>query len=453
MSVGLTFGSATSGTGFDVASTVTSILAISSAIETPWKSRLTALASQDSALTAIGTNLSTLSTALSTLSNSDGILTSKIGSSSDTNVVSLTSATAQAVAGSHSITVQSLATTSSQYSSSISSKADTLAGSLTLQIGSGSSQTLTIDSSNNTLTSLAAAINAGSYGVNANVVTDTNGSRLSLVSQTGGAAGAITLNASVTDTTTSANVSFATGQAGADAQFTLDGLATTSATNVVTNAIPGVTFQLLSTNAGTPLQVQIQNDNSSIETAFQAFATAYNAVVTSLSAQEGQDATGAAQPLYGNPTLGLLQSQLASGLLGGSSSGSIKNLSQLGLSLGLDGKLTLDASKLDTALQTNFSDVSGFLQSTGSFGQTFSKTLNTLGSSSTTGAVSLALQQNATDELSLNANITTEEALLADQKTRLTTELTTANQILQSIPQQLDEQTQIYNAITGYKGG
>ena len=38
--VGLSFGSATSGAGFDVASTVTSILAISSAIETPWKTQL-----------------------------------------------------------------------------------------------------------------------------------------------------------------------------------------------------------------------------------------------------------------------------------------------------------------------------------------------------------------------------------------------------------------------------
>ena len=57
------------------------------------------------------------------------------------------------------------------------------------------------------------------------------------------------------------------------------------------------------------------------------------------------------------------------------------------------------------------------------------------------------------DETDLNVNITNEEALLANQKIRLTTELTTANEILQSIPQQLNEQTQIYNAITGYKGG
>ena len=356
----------------------------------------TTLASQDTALTAIGTNLAGLSSALSSLTGSDGVLSAKVGSSSDPNVVSLRTATAQAVAGSHSITVNSLATTASQYSTSLRSKNDILAGSLTLQIGSGNPQVLTVDNSNNTLVGLAAAINSGTYGVSANVVTDTNGSRLSLVSQTGGAAGVITLNSSIIDTTTSTNVSFNTGQAGADAKFTLDGLTTTSATNVVTDAIPGVTFQLLSTGSGAPLQVQIQNDNASIETAFQSFATAYNAVVSSISAQEGKDASGNAQPLFGDPTLGLIQSQLATGILAGSSSGSVRNLTQLGLSLGLDGKLALDVGRLDIALQTNFSDISGFLQSAGSFGQNLLTTLNTLGSSAPSGAISTALRQNAT---------------------------------------------------------
>ncbi len=46
--VGINFGSATSGQGFDVASTVTQIQASEQAIETPWKNQLTALQAQDS---------------------------------------------------------------------------------------------------------------------------------------------------------------------------------------------------------------------------------------------------------------------------------------------------------------------------------------------------------------------------------------------------------------------
>jgi flagellar hook-associated protein 2 len=43
--------------------------------------------------------------------------------------------------------------------------------------------------------------------------------------------------------------------------------------------------------------------------------------------------------------------------------------------------------------------------------------------------------------------------VLAAQKTSLTDELNTANQILQSIPSQLSEVNEMYSAITGYNTG
>ena len=58
--VGLNFGSATSGQGFDVTSTVNQIVTNLQAVETPWKTQLTALTSKDTALTSLGTQLSTL---------------------------------------------------------------------------------------------------------------------------------------------------------------------------------------------------------------------------------------------------------------------------------------------------------------------------------------------------------------------------------------------------------
>jgi flagellar hook-associated protein 2 len=76
--------------------------------------------------------------------------------------------------------------------------------------------------------------------------------------------------------------------------------------------------------------------------------------------------------------------------------------------------------------------------------------LNNLGSSRTSGAISLALSENASVEKALNDNISRQEALIATQKTNLTTELNTANQILQSIPQQIQQVSEMYSAITGY---
>ncbi len=453
--VGLNFGSVNSGSGFDVASTVSQILSIEQAIETPWKTQLTNLQAQDTALSTFGTHLATLASSLQTLTDFSGVFASKQGSSSDTNVVALTSASNLATAGSHTILVNHLAQTSSQYSDQITNAGDILSGSISIQIGSGESQTITIDNSNNSLQLLAASINSASMGVTASLVKDTNGSRLSLVSNNSGAAGQITLSGSLKDETTGGVLSFQQGQQGLDASLTVDGLDTTSASNTVTGIIPGVTFQLLSVSANSnqPVQVQITNDNGSIEQAMSAFVTAYNTVVSDIKTQEGKDSSGNPEPLYGDPTVALIQNQLTQGLLSGAASGSIKSLQQLGISVDQFGKLSLDVSTLDSALNTNFSDIEGFLQNADSFGQTFTKALNGMSSTSTKGILYLALQQNTAQEAALNDNISDQEARIADDKVRLTNQLNLANQILQSIPDQVNQISQLYSAVTGYNTG
>lgn len=443
--VGLNFGAATSGQGFDVSSTVTAILGAQQAIETPWKNQLTALQAQDTVLSTLGTDLSNLTTSLQSLTDFRGVMSQMQGSSSNNNVLELTSAASSAIAGSHSIVVNSLAQTSSEYSDTIKNASDTLSGSLTID-----GHTITVGSSSNTLSTLSSAINQASVGVTATVITDSSGSRLSLVSNTSGAAGQITLSSSLTDSTTSTAINFHTGQTGADASMTVDGVAVTSASNTVTNAIPGVTFQLLSTSPSTPVQVEITNDDSAVVTAVNSLVTAYNSVVTTINGQEKNDSSGNGEPLYGSPTLATLQNQLTSALLGGAASGSISSVTQLGIGFNQDGTLTLNTDTLNSALTSHYSDVVGFLQNSGSFGQTFSTTLNNLGTASNTSLIYLAQQQNSAEETTLNQNISNEEALLATEKTQLTSELNTANQVLQSIPSQLNQVNEMYSAITGY---
>jgi len=52
--VGLSFGSPTSGAGFDVSATVSAIVANLQNVETPWKTQLAALQSQDAAISSLG---------------------------------------------------------------------------------------------------------------------------------------------------------------------------------------------------------------------------------------------------------------------------------------------------------------------------------------------------------------------------------------------------------------
>jgi flagellar hook-associated protein 2 len=339
--VGISFGSPTSGQGFDVSTTVSQIIANLQAVETPWNTQLTTLQSQDTALTSIGTDLSTLSSALEPLTDFSGVLAQKEGSSSDTNVLSLTSAASDAVAGSYTVAVNTLAQTSSYYSTAIAAS-DVLGtgGTLVLSIG-GVAQTITIDASNDSLSTLAAAINAGSYGVTASVITTATGEELSLVSNTSGAAGQITVGGSLTDATTGKAVSFTQGQAGQDASLSVDGVPVTSASNTITGAIPGVTFQLVSAAPGTAVQVEITNDNSSVESAVSSFVSAYNTVIGDLNTQEGDDASGNPEPLFGNPTTATLQEDLQAALSFTQAANAVGTTSSIGTSDTLSGSLSI----------------------------------------------------------------------------------------------------------------
>jgi flagellar hook-associated protein 2 len=450
--VGLSFGSPTSGQGFDVATTVSQIQAASAAVENPWNSELTSLQAQDAVFTSLGTDLSTLTTSLQTLTDFEGVFSEKEGSSSDPNTIALSSASSTATAGSHTVVVNSLATTSSEVSNAITNASDTLSGSITIT-ANGKSQQITVGSDSNTLSSLASAINSAGAGVTATVLSDSSGSRLSLVSTSSGAAGQITLSSSLSDATTGGSVGFTSSQPGEDASIVVDGATLSSSSNTVTNAIPGVTFQLLasSVSSASPVQIQITNDNTDIETAVNSFVKAYNAVAGDLTTQTGKTSSGSPEPLAGATILSQLQTSLSGALFAGTASGSINSLEQLGISVNSDGSgtLTLDTDALDSALNNNFSDVTGFFQNTGSFGQSFATTLNNIGTQAPNGAIFLAQQQNSTQETALNADITNENALLATQKTQLTTELNQANQILQAIPDQLDEVNSIFDSLTG----
>lgn len=474
--VGLNFGSATSGEGFDVTSTVNQIVANLQTVETPWKNRLTDLQARDTALTSLGMKLSTLTNDLLALTDFQGIMAAKTGSSSDTGVLQLSFASATAVAGTHTVLVQNLAQTSSAASDAIGAS-DILTGGITFKVGDGDWQTVNVGDSStpSTLAGLSAAINAAGLRVQASVLTNADGTqRLTLVSRTPGANGQITI-ADLTNnpsnpttladsTKPDANVGLGlkTVQIGLDAVVNVDGVEVTSASNSVSNAIPGVTFQLLSTgasssSAGTTgpesIQVVIANDTLSIESAISTFVNDYNAAIKAVNVQESKDSSGTPEALYGTSVLAQIQQGLQSAFSAGSASGSINSLISLGITATAtaDGTIALDLDSLSTVLDNNFDQVVSFFQDPGKFGSTFRRTLDSLGNSGTRGAIALALKEDQRQESTLSDNIEKQEALIATQKVHLTAQLSLANQILQSIPQQIQQVDEMYSAITGYK--
>lgn len=446
--IGLSFGSPSSGQGIDVNATVTQIVSQLQNTESPYKTQLTALQGQDTAISSLGSLLSALSTSVQSLTDPAGILSGKQGASSNPNALALLSASTQATAGSHSVTVTQLAQTSTFASTAIAAT-DALSGSLTLHVGSGAAQIINVNPANATLAGLAAAINQSSAGVSASIITDSNGARLSLISQTSGASGAISIDSSaLNDDTTASPLSLIAGQSGQDALLTVDGVAVSSASNTVSTVLSGVTFQLLGTSTN-PVQVEIANDTQSVTSGLSTLVKNYNAVVSALSAQEGKDATGKAQPLFGLPIISSLQQTLSGALLQPAGS-ALTSITQIGLSLNGDGTLSLNTDQLSAALNSNYSGVQGFFQDVSGFGLNLEHAVDHAGTATPASLLSQVGAANSATESSLNDTFGKIDARIAIQKTTLTAELNQANQTLQGIPQQLNAINEIYAAITGY---
>ena len=105
---------------------------------------------------------------------------------------------------------------------------------------------------------------------------------------------------------------------------------------------------------------------------------------------------------------------------------------------------------MDALLNSDYNGVVGFFQNVNSWGQTFSTTLTDSGPTQGTGILGLASASNSNIESTLNADISKEELTISAQQKSLTTELNSANEIMQEIPSQLTSVNELYSAITGY---
>lgn len=415
--------------GFDVPTVVDEVLESQSQEETQWQNQETTFNNQASALQQLSTQLQTLLTDANDLTDPLGSLAAMTTSVSDPTVLSATAGSG-AAAGTHSISVNALATTSSYYSDELATSSTTFGtGSFSLEVGSGPATTITVDSTDDTLTGLAAAINSQNLGVTANVVTEANGACLTLVSNTSGAAGNITIS----DNTTGLN--FNLGSTGVDASLTVDGIPIDSSSNTVTGAIPGVTLNLLGLTSS-PVTLQVSPDTSQAATAINNFVSDYNTVISSINSQFTYDTTtGTAGALLGDPSVELVQSTLLSDVAASvTGNGDISSLASLGITMNDDGTLTVDSSQLTNALGSNFQAVQNFFQTaTTGFAQQFSSDLTNL-TDPTNGAIAVDLNGINSSISSLQSEISDFQANLATEQQTLTTYYSNINATLQSLP-------------------
>lgn len=270
------------------------------------------------------------------------------------------SAASTAVPGTYSIEVQQLAQAQRQQALPYSAVTDVVGtGTLTITTADETVE-IVLDGTNNTLAGVAAAINASAAAddVVATVVSGATQAMLTIsaratgedheftVAQTGGDAGLVAFVAGI-----------APVQPGLDAEALIEGVLVTGSTNTLSGAITGVDVNLLEANdPGDTTQVTVGYNRDAARKAIDDFVKSYNALTESIKAVSSYNAqTRQSGPLFADAGVRNIVFQLRRELMSAAElDGSFARLSDIGVTAELDGKLTVDSTKLDAAFAADF---------------------------------------------------------------------------------------------------
>jgi flagellar hook-associated protein 2 len=428
-----TISSAGLGSGLDVNSIVTALVNAKKAAS---QTQITNKATQTNAILA---GLTSLNSSLTSLQSSLSALTSTATFSSFNatladSTIGTASAMSNAQPGTYTLAVSQLATAQKRSSDAYATTAAVGSGTLTIGVGTNS---LSLNvSATDTVSDIAANINkaSGNPGVTATVVYGAGGAQLLLSSSKTGVANGFSITAASGSSAGLGALATKLGTAGGseaqDAKLTLDGIAVTSASNSVSGAIDGVTVSLLKTGT---TQLTVAQDSSAATTAVQNFVTAYNGYVTTVASLSSYDqASGTAGVLLGDTTLTSVQRQISGTLSSKVPGNSIGSLAALGITRSATGALTVDATRLASALSSNPAAVQDLFAGADGYATRLNASLGAYTSSSgviATREQSLndSLTKLSTQQTELNARMSTYETQLRSQYTALDTLMSSLN--------------------------
>lgn len=277
----------------------------------------------------------------------------------------------EAQPGQYEVQVGQLATASSLVTERLETADESIVTgeqSLTFTLADGAMDPITI-ADGSSLEDMRDAINQQSDGrLSASIINDGEGYRLAVNSTETGA------DASIESTnfsdilagdvqTTDAQVV----QAGQDAEFNVNGIDIVSPTNQVEGAIQGITLNL--SEAGATSTVSVEQDSEAIREQVTAFVDDFNTLkdtITSLTAFDEE--TGQAAGLNADATTRAVERELRqtiSSVVGGDG---FSVLSDVGISLQVDGKLEIDEDKLDSIVANQPDQLANFFAGDGEEG-------------------------------------------------------------------------------------
>jgi flagellar hook-associated protein 2 len=363
------------GSGLDIESMITQLMAVERAPVTKLQTEATSLQTKLSTYGKLQSGMAALRDAASALTRAS-TWRATAGSSSDAASVGVTT-NASTLAGSYSVEVQRLASVQSN-ATGVFASADALVGEGTLHIAlgswSGSSFTpkagatavdISVGPPAASLAQLRDKINASNSGVVASVLTDASGARLVLRSAAPGASNGFRVGVTDSDGNHTDGLGLSTmafdpsagiltmaqALAAANASASLNGLPIASDSNTLSNVLDGMTLTLGKVTSA-PVLVEAKPDTASIRKALDTFVSAYNdlnKLIADQTKYDGGSKTGGL--LQGDSAAVSMRSQMRS-LLGGNGGNStmFARLADVGFDVQSDGSIKLNETKLANGL-------------------------------------------------------------------------------------------------------
>ena len=389
-----------------------------------------------------GSGVNTLNQLASAINSGSSGVTASIVNDSSGARLSLVSATGAA----NNFTVSYGAVSGTSWSSADVASTSTALTAGSFQINDGTTSSTINVTAGQTLSDVASSINTAGLNVTASVVSDSTGAHLSLAANGSN----MTITGDPTFTGTQAS-------SASDAVLSVDGVPVRSASNTVTGAISGVTLNLLGTTTYTNTDgstataqatIAVAADASQMTSAVSQFVTDYNSALSLVNSQFTYSATSSSQgALSGNSDIRNLQSTLlniasySTSSSSSSSSSAATTLASLGISMGDDGSLTLNATTLNSAITSNAANVQNFFQGTAlnGFAQNLETSLKPY-TNAARGSLALGITNLNTTYTDLQSQVDDyESGYIASQKTVLTAMYSKAEVALQSLPATLKQ--------------
>ncbi len=381
----------------DVANIVSQLMTVESQPVTLLQQQESGYQSQITALGSVQSAVSSFQTAMQGLTSLSQYQT--MNATSTSSSVGVTAAPG-AAAGSYSVSVSALAQSQSVVTAGQASTTAPIGtgASTTLTFGFGTisggtlsngvysgatfapsasgTKTVTIDSSNNSLSGIANAINAANIGVTATIVNNGSSTTPYQLVLTGPSGVSNSMNVSVSgDATLNSLLTYNPAgtqdmtqtTAAQDAQMMINGIPISQSTNTVSNAVSGLTFNLSGVTSS-PATVSVAQNTTGIVSAVNSFVSAYNALNTAIQGVAGYNSsTNTGGPLMGDPMVMAIENQIRNVMdqpVNGTTS-LYSTLSQIGVTFQKDGTLAVDNTALTKAINNSPSDMASLFSTVG----------------------------------------------------------------------------------------